>query len=467
MTTSSPSRPSILRDTSNGNRQKNHRGLNNIGNDGTGGLHRSGSLRFELEGDNPNYQGATTSAVNDQKTNGGSAGAGAAIPDKERKTGGTGNGNGEGAVAGRRSNEGTRSPLIRKKSSLGLKERGSLSVLREGTVESGASPVKRTPKSGMVPLPPPSTSSPSRYRTPPSDSKITTSPTRARSRTSSSLSRRSPHTAVPPLPMPPMKYSESATATNPNASNTSYIGGGSSSDSEDDLSPRLRTHSLRSRTPISAGVDLRSVSSHAEAEALVRLAAREIIEMGSANNNNNKEQVGETPQMSLAEQLARYGETLHLERRFARGEAQRWKHVEDDEDLQMAPDEESSRREAQKAAEEEEERRVKAKERMMWTQRNLDKYAKVETKDKDKDKDKIKEGRDKDKDKEKQESADLVGYGLHRTASLEKENGRTAVLPFAKTPGSNGVRRPHTSDSVQSNGTYISFFFSLHSPYMG
>lgn len=462
VTASSPSRPSILRDTGHANRQKSYRGPgSNSDGDGSGGLHRSGSLRFELESGNPNSRSARTNtnspAANDPKMNGASTGIGV---DRERSAIGIGDGNGNvigdgvsvGVGPGRRSSEGTRPPLIKKKSSLGLKEKGSLSVLREKTVEGGASPVKRTPKSGMVPLPP-STSSPSRYRTSPSESRITTSPTRARSRTSSSLSRRSPRTAVPPLPMPPIKYSESATTSNPNVANTSYnnkiIGTGSSSDSEDDLSPRLRTHSLRSRTPISAGIDLRSVSSHAEAEALVKLAAREIIEMRSANKSNNKEQIREMPQMSLAEQLARYGETLHLERRFARGEAQRWKHVEEDEDTQATPnDNESDRREAQKAAEEEEERRAKAKERMMWTQRNLDKYAKVEAKDRDKEKDKIKDARDKDKD-----TADLVGYGLHRTASLEKENGRTIVSPIAKTPGSNGVRRPHTSDSVQSNGS--------------
>lgn len=393
-----------------------------------------------MEGEHPNNNNNThhpetgTNAVRgDHKP-----GSGMGMPDRERKISVEG-------VAGRRSGEGSRSPLVKKKSSQVLKERGSLSVLREGTVDDGgatSSPAKKTPRSTGMVVPLPSTaSSPSRYRTSPSDSKITTSPTREkRSRKSSSLSRRSPRMAVPPLPTPPMKIAGSANPV-----------GGSSSDSEDDLSPRLRTHSLRSRTPISTGVNLRSVSSHAEAEALVKLAAKEIIEMGSSTTN--KESNGDVPQMSLAEQLARYGETLHLERRFARGEAQRWKSVDDDENGDDAPidADEESRREAQKAAEEEEERRRKAKERMVWTQRNLDKYAKPEGKDKDKSKD------SKEKDKDKQQDADL-GYMLHRTTSLEKENGRSNLLPFAKGHGSNGVRRPHTSDSIHSNGEQSHYF---------
>ncbi|KAG9104360.1 hypothetical protein FRC06_003166 [Ceratobasidium sp. 370] len=65
----------------------------------------------------------------------------------------------------------------------------------------------------------------------------------------------------------------------------------------------------RSITPL----NLRSVSTFEQAQCLVRQAEREILEPGP--------QGPDSP--SLAEQLAAYGESLAIERRFARGEAQR------------------------------------------------------------------------------------------------------------------------------------------------
>lgn len=75
-------------------------------------------------------------------------------------------------------------------------------------------------------------------------------------------------------------------------------------------------------TPLS----LRKVSTFEQAQCLVRQAEREILEPGP--------QGPDSP--SLAEQLAAYGESLAIERRFARGEAQRraWEaeRVSQDED---------------------------------------------------------------------------------------------------------------------------------------
>lgn len=65
----------------------------------------------------------------------------------------------------------------------------------------------------------------------------------------------------------------------------------------------------RSVTPL----NLRAVSTFEQAQSLVRRAEREILEPGP--------QGPDSP--SLAEQLAAYGESLAIERRFARGEAQR------------------------------------------------------------------------------------------------------------------------------------------------
>lgn len=60
-------------------------------------------------------------------------------------------------------------------------------------------------------------------------------------------------------------------------------------------------------------LNLRSVSTFEQAQFLVRKAEREILEPGSMGPDSP----------SLAEQLAAYGESLAIERRFARGEAQK------------------------------------------------------------------------------------------------------------------------------------------------
>ncbi|QRV79354.1 ankyrin repeats [Ceratobasidium sp. AG-Ba] len=82
----------------------------------------------------------------------------------------------------------------------------------------------------------------------------------------------------------------------------------------DDLDELEEVHAVldgkrRSITPL----NLRSVSTFEQAQNLVRQAEREILEPGP--------QGPDSP--SLAEQLAAYGESLAIERRFARGEAQR------------------------------------------------------------------------------------------------------------------------------------------------
>jgi len=66
------------------------------------------------------------------------------------------------------------------------------------------------------------------------------------------------------------------------------------------------------RRPITP-LNLRKISTFEQAQCLVRRAEREILEAGP--------QGPDSP--SLAEQLAAYGESLAIERRFARGEAQR------------------------------------------------------------------------------------------------------------------------------------------------
>ncbi|KAF8608527.1 hypothetical protein BDV93DRAFT_201641 [Ceratobasidium sp. AG-I] len=76
-------------------------------------------------------------------------------------------------------------------------------------------------------------------------------------------------------------------------------------DGDDDTASGRR----RSVTPL----NLHSVSTFEQAQCLVRRAEREILEPGP--------QGPDSP--SLAEQLAAYGESLAIERRFARGEAQR------------------------------------------------------------------------------------------------------------------------------------------------
>ncbi|CAE6513904.1 unnamed protein product [Rhizoctonia solani] len=68
----------------------------------------------------------------------------------------------------------------------------------------------------------------------------------------------------------------------------------------------MRRHSI-------APLNLRSISTFEQAQSLVRQVEREILEPGFTGPDSP----------SLAEQLAAYGESLAIERRFARGEAQK------------------------------------------------------------------------------------------------------------------------------------------------
>jgi hypothetical protein len=86
-------------------------------------------------------------------------------------------------------------------------------------------------------------------------------------------------------------------------------------------------------------LDLRSIATHAQAEALVAKTRTELLEMPEevllASPTSLESSAVSSPMslssagtvspggLSLAAQLALYGETLALERRFKRGEAQR------------------------------------------------------------------------------------------------------------------------------------------------
>ncbi|KAF8678315.1 Ankyrin repeat [Rhizoctonia solani] len=80
-------------------------------------------------------------------------------------------------------------------------------------------------------------------------------------------------------------------------------------DEIDERSENLGETRRHSVTP----VNLRSISTFEQAQDLVRQVEREILEPGSLGPDSP----------SLAEQLAAYGESLAIERRFARGEAQK------------------------------------------------------------------------------------------------------------------------------------------------
>jgi hypothetical protein len=87
--------------------------------------------------------------------------------------------------------------------------------------------------------------------------------------------------------------------------------------------------SLGTRRPhVPTDIDIRSISSHAQAEALVQRAQQDILEMEGPpaeeevveednNNNNNPLSSGRSP---LSAKLAAYGESLALERRLKRVE---------------------------------------------------------------------------------------------------------------------------------------------------
>ena len=176
------------------------------------------------------------------------------------------------------------------------------------------------------------------------------------------------------------------------------------------------------------GLNIRTVSNHAQAEALVQKAAKEILELND-----------QTEGSSLTAQLAAYGETLQLERRFARGEAQRYKSPtrKVEADPVTADDDDDVEVERQK----EEERRRRAQERMIWSQKAMERYARGGSK----------ERRSSDTTKERERES--AGYPLERSTSLEKEIGE-GEEKRPKKPRSPKTRRPHTSDSVGSTGEY-------------
>jgi hypothetical protein len=181
------------------------------------------------------------------------------------------------------------------------------------------------------------------------------------------------------------------------------------------------------------GLNIRTVSSHAQAEALVQKAAKEILELNAAADA----EAGP----SLSAQLAAYGETLQLERRFARGEAQRFKSPTKplfDNGPRTDEQEEERRRE--------EDRRQKAQEKMVRSQEMMDRYAREREGGKER---KSPEVLHRDREGRK------VGCPLARTTSLEKEMGTGDVEKPAKSSKSPRMRRPHTSDSVRSAGEYI------------
>ena len=186
------------------------------------------------------------------------------------------------------------------------------------------------------------------------------------------------------------------------------------------------------------GLSLRTVSNHAQAEALVQKAAKEILELNALTEGSK-----------LSAQLAAYGETLQLERRFARGEAQRYKsptrsRFDAADPMNVGAYEDAEEGELEKERRRDEERGKKAQERMLWSQKTLERYARGGSK----------ERRSPEVAKEREREPALVGCPLERTTSLEKEIG-TVEGKKPKKPRSPKMRRPHTSDSVGSTGKSI------------
>jgi hypothetical protein len=98
-------------------------------------------------------------------------------------------------------------------------------------------------------------------------------------------------------------------------------------------SPPDHQTSLGTRRPhVPTDIDIRSISSHAQAEALVQRAQQDILEMEGVPDDNNPLSSGRSP---LSAKLAAYGESLALERRLKRVEegmtGEDPRSVEDDE----------------------------------------------------------------------------------------------------------------------------------------
>jgi hypothetical protein len=84
-----------------------------------------------------------------------------------------------------------------------------------------------------------------------------------------------------------------------------------------DASPDQHSSVGFRRSHIPMDIDIRSISSHAQAEALVQRAQQSILEMEDIPDDNNPLSSGRLP---LSAKLAAYGESLALERRLERVE---------------------------------------------------------------------------------------------------------------------------------------------------
>ena len=212
--------------------------------------------------------------------------------------------------------------------------------------------------------------------------------------------------------------SASTTASIPSLDPDTARGSYSSDEDDEDDEPEMSVPEL--------GLNIRTVSNHAQAEALVQKAAKEILELNPFSEGSN-----------LSAQLAAYGETLQLERRFARGEVRRV----------MSPTRarfgDGVEQGGGGGGEEEEGEvvRKKTQERTMVHKKSMERYARGVSR----------ERRSTEGAKERERMG--TEYALERTTSLEKEVG-TEEAKKPKKPRSPKLRRPHTSDSVASAGKF-------------
>lgn len=111
-----------------------------------------------------------------------------------------------------------------------------------------------------------------------------------------------------PLPLQkasPPTHSHEISTSSLAPTSTSYSGGNSSTGS---MSGR-RTH-----TPFD--IDISSISSHAQAEALVEKARREVMELANMDEQDLSSEAGGDARTPLSARLAAYGESLALEKKF-------------------------------------------------------------------------------------------------------------------------------------------------------
>ncbi|KAF9453961.1 hypothetical protein P691DRAFT_526254 [Macrolepiota fuliginosa MF-IS2] len=108
----------------------------------------------------------------------------------------------------------------------------------------------------------------------------------------------------PPLPLQPQSYP----AHTPSKSGSSLAPPTSMHSSSGGMNGR-RTH-----TPF--GIDITSISTHAQAEALVEKARKDVMELASQEEQDPDSETGSEDRTPLSARLAAYGESLALERRF-------------------------------------------------------------------------------------------------------------------------------------------------------